>query len=174
MSDNYTKIVAKGELTDVIKYKDGRVEVRKDHNLVVNSILNLLMALLKNDSSYNGILYWAVGSGLASWDSSLPSPSPSDTALVNEIGRVSIPSSEIKYIDGTNYSNTPTNKIEISHTFGENDCNGTWREFGIFGGDATSTSGSGIMIDKVNHKILTKTDLMEVNRTLKITLNIVR
>ena len=32
-----------GEIIDRIHYKDGRVEERKGHNLVVNSFLNLVM-----------------------------------------------------------------------------------------------------------------------------------
>lgn len=175
MEKDNTMFSVKGELIDEIRYKDGRIEIIKDHNLVVNSIILLITALLKGESSYYGLSYWAVGQGLASWDSSLPNPSPSDSKLTNEVGRVQILSTDIKYIDGSNnYSETPTNIIEISHTFGTEDCNGTWREFGIFGGNATSTKDSGIMIDKINHKILTKTDLMEVKRTLRITFNIVR
>lgn len=175
MSKETTTFSVKGELTDEIRYKDGRVEIRKDHNLVVNGILNLISALLKGENNYSRLSYWAVGQGLASWDSSLPNPSPSDSSLRNEIGRVPISTSEIKYVtDGNNYSENPTNILEISHTFGENDCNGKWREFGIFGGTATSTADSGIMIDKINHPLLEKTDVMEVKRMIKITFNIVR
>lgn len=175
MSKDSMIFSAKGELIDEIRYEDGTVEIREDHNLVVDSVLNLFTSLLKNELNYEGIKYWAVGQGLASWDSSLPEPSPSNTKLVNEIGRVEIVSSEIKYLDGSgNYTDSPTNKIEISHTFGENECNGTWREFGIFGGNASTTKDSGIMIDKINHKILTKTDTIEVKRTLRITFNVIR
>ena len=170
-----TRFSIKGELTDEIRYKDGRVEIRKDHNLVVNSILNLFNALLKGEDDYVGIAYWAVGQGLASWDSSLPNPNPTDTQLTREIGRVAILPTDMKYVtSGNNYSETPTNILEISHTFEENDCNGTWREFGIFGGDATSVKDSGVMIDKINHKVLIKTDVMKVKRTIRLTLTIIR
>lgn len=175
MMNDLTKFSARGDLIDEIRYKDGRVEIRKDHNIVVNSILHLFTALMKGEENYSGLTHWAVGQGLASWDSSLPNPSPSETKLTKEIGRVALLPNEIKYVSsGNNYSDTPTNILEISHTFGENDCNGTWREFGIFGGNSSDTKDSGVMIDKINHKILVKTDVMEVKRTLRITLNIIR
>ena len=170
MEKDNTMFSVKGELIDEIRYADGKIEIRKDHNLVVNSIINLITALLKGESSYSRLSYWAVGQGDKNKTTIFK-----NIKLTNEIGRVQILPSDIKYLDSSNnYSENPTNILEISHLFGTGDCNGTWREFGIFGGNATSTKDSGIMIDKINHKILTKTDLMEVKRTLKITFNIIR
>ena len=54
-----------GEITDRI-FKNGvLVDERHGHNLVVNSFLRLVMCLLKKQSCYTGIQYWAVGSGIA-------------------------------------------------------------------------------------------------------------
>lgn len=162
-----------GETLDRIFYSDGRVEEIAGHNLVVSSFANLIMCLLKRQSGYLGIQYWAVGTGLSSWDTSLPNPSLSDTKLTSELGRVSIDPSEIKFLTSDFIeTSSPTNIIQISHVFGSQDCNGTWREFGIFGGNATSALNSGIMINKRNHSVITKTSDMSIERTLRFTLGI--
>ena len=162
-----------GQITDRI-FKNGvLVEERVGHNLVVNTALNLIMALLKRQSGYSGIQYWAVGSGASSWDNGLPSPTAGDTRLTAEIGRVAIDPSEIVFLNGNlQVSSTPTNIIQITHTFGVNDCNGKWREFGIFGGNATASANSGIMINKRNHEVITKTSEMTVERVMRFTLSL--
>ena len=161
-----------GEITDRI-FKNGvLIEERKGHNLVVSSFVNLVMFLLKRQTGYLGIQYWAVGSGASSWDTNTPTPELSATSLTAELGRVSISPSEIIFLDNDyNESATPTNIIQIRHVFGESDCNGTWREFGLFGGNATSAKNSGIMINKRHHEVLTKTADMTVERTMRFTLN---
>ena len=163
-----------GEIIDLIRYKDGRVEKRVGHNLVVNSFLNLVMSLLKQEEGYTGVQYWAVGTGEESWDDTLPTPEISDTALTSELGRVAIDKDNIKFLTPElEESPTPTNILQITHTFETTDCNGTWREFGIFGGNATASANSGIMINKRHHKVLTKTEEMTVERTMRFTLNLV-
>lgn len=163
-----------GEIIDRIHYADGHVEERVGHNLVVNSFLNLVMCLLKQQSGYKGIQYWAVGSGASSWDASLPNPDISATKLTSELGRVPIVASEIQFLDSTyNVVTTLTNILQISHTFGPSDCNGVWREFGIFGGNATTAKDSGIMINKRHHAVITKTEEMTIERIMRFTLNLV-
>jgi hypothetical protein len=162
-----------GEITDRI-FKNGvLVEERHGHNLVVNSFLRLVMCLLKKQSGYTGIQYWAVGSGAASWDGSMPTPDINATQLTAELGRVAIPASEIVFLD-SNYDETltPTNIIQVKHVFGTADCNGVWREFGLFGGNATSNANSGILINKRHHAVLTKTNEMTVERTMRFTLSL--
>jgi len=163
-----------GEIIDRIHYADGHVEERVGHNLVVNSFLNLVMCLLKQQSGYKGIQYWAVGSGASSWDASLPNPDISATKLTSELGRVPIAASEIQFLNSNyNVVTTPTNILQISHTFGPTDCNGVWREFGIFGGNATTAANSGIMINKRHHAVITKTEEMTIERIMRFTLNLV-
>lgn len=161
-----------GEIIDKI-YKNGvLVDTIVGHNLVVNSFLKLVMLMLKNQSGYKGATYWAIGSGADSWDNNAVSPSVGETRLTNEIGRVAIPASEIVFLDQNyNVTSTPTNIIQITHTFGTADCNGKWREFGIFGGNASSTANSGLMINKRHHGVITKTNEMTVERTMRFTLN---
>lgn len=163
-----------GEIIDRIHYADGHVEERVGHNLVVNSFLNLVMCLLKQQNGYKGIQYWAVGSGASSWDASLPNPDISATKLTSELGRVPIAASEIQFLNSNyNVVTTPTNILQISHTFGPTDCNGVWREFGIFGGNATTAANSGIMINKRHHAVITKTEEMTIERIMRFTLNLV-
>lgn len=163
-----------GEHTDIIHYSDGSIIKLKGHNIVVSSFIPLVLRLLKKEENIEGIQYWAVGSGASSWDSTLPLPSASATQLTNEIGRVAISSSEITFLDSRfDEVDYPTNIIQVKHLFGVNDCNGTWREFGLFGGNATSTANSGILIDKRHHSVITKTSDMTVERILRFTLTLV-
>ena len=172
LSDDAHNVQMIGEITDKI-YKNGvLVDTIVGHNLVVNSFLKLAMLMLKNQSGYKGVSYWAIGSGADSWDSTAVTPNLNETRLTNEIGRVAIPASEIVFLDNNlDVTTTPTNIIQITHTFGTADCNGVWREFGIFGGNATSDANSGLMINKRHHGVITKTEEMTVERTMRFTLN---
>lgn len=163
-----------GQITDRI-YKNGvLIEERVGHNLIVNSFLKLVMALCKNESEYSGIQYWAIGSGDDSWDDAIPAVEINATRLTSELGRVPISASEISFLNANGEVTTsPSNILQIKHTFGPNDCNGKWREFGIFGGNATVVANSGIMINKRHHSIITKTNEMSIERTMKFTLNLV-
>ena len=177
MTDHKTqepiKFKMTGDIIDKIIYKDGRVEVIESHNLVVNSFLPLISSLLKRDSNYTGIQYWAIGSGSPSWDETLPSPQSTDTQLTSELGRVAIPLSEMVYLDNHfEESQDPTPILQIKHTFDENTLNGSWREFGIFGGNATSAVNSGYMINHKIHPLISKTSEMVVERTMRFTISL--
>lgn len=158
----------------VTNVKTGEIKVYdRNHNLVVDSIMRLVTDLLKNKIT-GGIQYWAVGSGSVLWDSTPTEPEATETTLTNEIGRKAISPSDIIYVDSERYevSDVPTNCLQITCVFYEEDCLGVWREFGLFGGNATSEKDSGYMIDKKHHDVMTKTDEMVVER--KIILNIGR
>lgn len=161
-----------GEYKDTIKYKNGKIETKEGHNIVVTSFLNLVTSLLAGKAG--GIKYWAIGSGESSWSSSLPEATTSETRLTSEIGRKAINTSDMVFLDSSGeVSDSPTNKLKITVTFGYDECTGTWREFGLFGGsEASSTSNSGIMIDKKNHADITKSIDMEITRELTLTLNL--
>lgn len=173
MTKDLSGVHMTGHILDRI-FKNGvLVEEIVGHNLVVNSFLNLVMCLLKQQSGYSGIQYWAVGSGADAWDLSMPTPDINATRLTAELGRVPISASEVSFLDSDyNVVSTPTNILQIKHTFGTSDCNGVWREFGIFGGNATESLNSGIMINKRHHAIITKTEDMTVERTMRFTLSL--
>lgn len=147
-----------GKYRDVVA--DDRGNFIEDYgwrsNRIVQNCHVLLSALLKRDGGYAGILYWAIGEGLSSWDSRIPNPSETDTQLTQEIARKSLPVGQIVYLDDDHeQTQTPSPQLEIRCTFNENDLNldgvQPLREFGLFGGDATETVNSGLMIDRVIH-----------------------
>lgn len=163
----------RGDHTDKIFKKGKLVDVIEGHNTVVTTFLKLVTCLLKNQSGYSGIQYWAIGSGASSWDTTLPNPVASANKLTAEIGRVALTSSDIKFLNASfNEVTTPTNILQIKKTFSESMCNGVWREFGIFGGNATTTKDSGIMVNKRHHGVITKTSELSIERTLRFTLTL--
>lgn len=162
-----------GQCIDRI-YKNGvLVDEIVGHNLVVTSFLKLIMCLLKRENGHSGIQYWAVGSGASSWDSNTPSPTLDNVKLTAELGRIPVDPNNIIFLN-SNYerSNTPTNIIQVTCSFAQQDCNGVWREFALFGGNATTEKDSGIMINKRHHAILTKTNEMTVERIMRFTINL--
>ena len=174
MTGDFHDVKMTGQSIDRI-FKNGKlVDEIVGHNLVVNSFLNLVMCLLKQQSGYSGVQYWAVGSGASSWDSNMPTPELTATRLTAEIGRVPITADELACLDQDyRVVSTPTNILQISHTFGADDCNGVWREFGIFGGNATAVLNSGLMINKRHHSVITKTEEMTIERIMRFTLSLV-
>lgn len=153
-------------------YKNGElIDVIESSNLVVDSC-SVLLAGLMSMKNTNGIQYWAIGSGSATWDEmwstpSTPTPVPTATKLTAEIYRKKINASDIKYVDEAGEdSSSPTNRIKITIIVSESEGNGDWREFGLFGGGATEAKDSGIMIDHKIHKILSKTSEISVTRSI--------
>lgn len=159
------------EVIDTLIYTDGRKEVRKYHNLVVDNCSKLLASLMLNKSGFKGISYWAVGSGDKSWNNDeLPSPLVTDTKLTKETFRKAIPSENIIFLNEHNEpSEEVTNKIQVSIEFTEEEANGELREFSLWGGDATGTKDSGIMINRKIHPLITKTNGMKLKRVIRIT-----
>lgn len=163
-----------GDHIDRIYKRGTLVDVREGHNLVVLPFLRLVMCLLKQQKGYSGLQFWAVGSGSDTWDADLPTPDLNATRLTKELGRVPLTPEEMMFLtEDFEVSSVPTNIIQIRHLFTESDCNGVWREFGIFGGNATTSINSGIMINKRHHPILTKTEDMTVERIMRFTLTLI-
>ena len=159
----------KGIIKDKIIYEDGRIEVREwEHNTIVNDVAKLLTCLLKGQSGYKGISYWAIGSGLASWDTTTPAPTVNDTGCTTEIFRKAIPVANIKFISDTGeVTSSPTKTIQIDLVFDKGEGTGTWREFSIFGGNATTSPNSGLAINHRTHGRIEKTATMVVERSMR-------
>lgn len=99
-----------------------------------------------------------------------PEATRTDTKLVSEIFRKPIQPSDMTFLDEGNLpTETPTNKIQISVTFEANEAVGSWREFSIFGGNASSSTDSGLAINKKNHPLINKTNEMIVERKIRFT-----
>jgi len=163
---------AMGQFKDKV-YDIETGELIKETEWSKNTIVNgFNKAIAYAFSGMGGLTYWAVGSGESSWDSNQPTPSATDTQLTNEIGRKVIPASSFAFLDRDGQvTNTPTNVLQITLTFGANECNGNWREFAIYGGNATNQLGSGVMINHKIHTLQTKTTSVQIQRQIKFTFN---
>ena len=158
------------KVTDVITYPDGTKETRNYVNTVVDDCSRLIASLMKGQAGHKGIAYWAVGSGAGTWDNANPpAPAVGDTKLVNETFRKAIQPSDIVFLDvNDNVTALVTNKLQIKVSFLEAEANGELREFGLYGGEATATKGSGIMINRKTHGLIYKTSGMQLERTIRI------
>ena len=133
----------------------GKELLDEGHNLVVASQKILSAALFKGDPTLiDGIQYMAWGEGDPNWDSlGTPDPDYTDSTLVNEIaGSRKLPT-QIVYLDDLgNISGTPTHILQVTAHLGTGDLDpaGIYiREYGLFGGNATLTKDSGLMIDVI-------------------------
>jgi hypothetical protein len=124
-------------------------------NLIVVGMPKLLAALMKNHAGFSGILQHAQGRGDPNFDITLPVPSFNSVALLDEYFRKA--PDEITFVDEDgNPTLSVTNSILIKTTLDFNEANGAGGEFireqGIFGGDATGATDSGVMVNLIFHK----------------------
>lgn len=171
MNEEKCKTNVIGEIKDIITYEDGTVEETEwGRNLVVDTFNTLLSGMLKGDIT-QGIKYWAVGSGLDTWDTTQPEPQKTDTKCKTEIYRKILPTPSITYVDTEgNTTAYPTNRLQITLFFDKGQATGKWREFCIFGGDgATSTKDTGLALNHRIHGLIDKTENMTVERVLRFT-----
>ena len=158
------------KITDIITHADGTQEVLEHTNLVVDNCSRLIASLMKGQSGFRGITHWAVGSGQSSWDNANPpAPAVGDTKLFNETFRKAVQASDITFLDANdNPTASVTNKLQVKVTFTEAEANGDLREFGLFGGNATNTKDSGLMINRKTHGLIFKTSGMRLERIIRI------
>jgi len=174
--EQYDQNRVKGTWRDIIRKKlpDGTiVETRTDwkDNLIVENFGVLVAALLANSGLITGgALYHAVGRANSANDPAAPDPGLiTDTTLEDEIFRKAIDS--IKFLDPSdNPVVGPTNKIELETTFefGEVPPGNYIREQGLFGGTATATADSGLMIDTIKHIPIWKDPSIELVRRIRL------
>ena len=159
------------EVTDTLYNADGKVEKRVYYNTVVDDCSKLLAGLIKGNG-FKGVQYWAVGKGESSWNNdNPPNPSVSDTRLRLESFRKAIEPDNIRFLDASNNpTDEVTNKLEIKVLFTENEANGELREFALFGGNATSTANSGVMLNRKTHPLIYKTSGMRLERIIRLIL----
>lgn len=163
----------KGEVFDTIYHVDGTIEKReRSFNIVVDSISTLIGALIKSHNGYNaGTLYWAVGQGAATWDETPYTPVSSAKKLTKEVFRKAIPAENRYFVDASGVrTETVTNRVQFDISFESTEANGfSLREFGIFGGNATDTANSGIMINHKVHSRIDKVEGMRIERSVRFT-----
>lgn len=186
-----------GEVQDILIDREGNKTVLPaDHNLVVNSCSNLIACLFKDSAvtkdvatgiqnpdgtdvffSSAGIRYWGIG-GIKPGESGISpddfgNTSGDDTRLRHEFYRAVILPENIKFVDADGnetVDNTVTNRIKITITVPYDEGNGTWYEFGLFGGNsAEETLNSGIMINRKVHEPIAKSVNLQIQRTVIFT-----
>lgn len=148
-----------------------RTLLHHGHNLVVDSASILIACLMKGKEGIGGVKYFAVGKGSSNWSNEAPPlPDAPTSHLVAETYRKVINPADVVFIDAANeVSQSPTNRIQITVTFNENEANGELREIGIFGGDATDKADSGIMVNCKYHPLIYKTTGMKLERIVRFT-----
>lgn len=97
-----------------------------------------------------------------------PAALVTDAGCVSEIARKVVDS--IFYKDGETTVSTPTNVLEISCTFNDTDAVGSWREFCLFAGNATTALNSGLAINHKIHDLISKSGTMTVERKIRFTI----
>jgi hypothetical protein len=142
----------------IVDLNTGEEQIFESHNLIVIGFGLLVASLLKGDATFGfPIQFWAVGEGEGDfWDDlSIEARQNKSifslTQLYNEVFRAG---TQNVFIDQNNDEVTgPTSRLEIRAVFGP-DVVGELREFGLFGGDASLTLNSGIMIDHKAHTVI--------------------
>lgn len=173
---------AKGRWKETITHSDGTVtEGGWSPNQIQNTASDLLAGLLRRageDPSYSGfkgLLYLAVGSGDVSWDVTAPIKDPAQVALQSEYFRKQIIYSDLNFLDPLGAVGAPavgyvSRKILINVTLLSNEANGARREFGLYGGDATLATDSGLIFNWVSHPLSNKTSGETINLSIEILL----
>jgi beta-lactam-binding protein with PASTA domain len=154
-----------GEYRDSLRDREGRELVGTEPacNTVVYSALDLIARLLSNEPDMRGILYWAVGSGDPSWDANPPLADRNSTKLVSEIYRKHLDAKQDILYDSA------TRQLVVNVRFAPEEAVGTLREFGLFGGNATSSPGTGYLINYRIHPDIKKTSDNSLERHLRFT-----
>ena len=139
--------------------------IREEHlkNLIVNKASVLMAKRMVPGVSWGaGIGYLELGTGVGTGTTQAPQvESPSQTALRLSLVRKAI--TAWTYVDANdNPTGTPTNRIRYTTNLGESEAVGALVEQALFGGDATSTRGSGYMFNYKTFKVWNKDDTMEL------------
>ncbi len=143
-------------------------------NRILNDCNRLLAALMKGETGLQGLLYWAVGTGQASWDALMPNPQPTTTQLEQEVARFPLAAGQIEYVDEQDHASpttTPRLAIRLDLEGSALVSRGfqSLREFGVFGGNATAAANSGLMINQAIHPRIDVSPGMTLSRTLVLT-----
>lgn len=125
-----------------------------DHNAVLSSAPILLAAMLANDAG-SGVQFFAFGDGDPGWGASPPEPEWEDTGLLAEYYRQAPDGGVGVYLTTEGEVSVPrTTSVRFTCTLdygleGELPNGRTFREFGLTGGDATATLGTGLFVDAI-------------------------
>jgi hypothetical protein len=166
----------------VVRDRQGRLlgATNWQKNLVVAKVGELMAWLLKEGGASSppfGAQYYAIGEGLASWDTSLPSADLTDTALTAELTGSRKAPANFTFLDASDAATSAvTGKIQFDVTYDTTELNTTtWREFAVFGGNAEASPSfpldvtKNYMINHVIHPAFPKTNQISVQRITRFT-----
>lgn len=162
-----------GAYRDIIYFGGARYDYSEWSENQIQDTGQVLLAGLLAGLLMVGGTYMAAGSGSAAWDDLWPvGPTlpASTTRLLAELGRVALTAWTYLNDDGS-VSEVPTHVVQSMAVFGANDANGTWREFGIFGGPTASAgANTGLMFNWKAHVAVTKApEIVSWTRLVKFT-----
>lgn len=138
---------------------------------MADAVIVTLMGEALGQLIHDTPIYLAVGSGLASWDTTTPRPQPAfgQTSLQNELARAL---ATAVYLDSSGQAVAgPTRYVQLSVSFGVGVANGTIREMGLFA-YGSATLGSGKLIEAVNFAPIDKAagvNDFTLTRTMRLT-----
>jgi hypothetical protein len=179
MENDNLKVIAKGQWLDIYKDKNGNVvgvssgtieNPEFKDNLAMDNSAIAAASLFKGEVGYLGVKYWAVG---------IANTNPSSQTLIkleNEVFRKEILPENIQFMtEAGEISATPTNIIEMNLVFESDEGNVNvgagerWLEFAIFGGNASATKDSGLILNRVVHNEIPKDSGLAVERKMRFT-----
>lgn len=163
-----------GVWRDTIVYADGRVvESAWTPNQIQADSAVLIAALL--GAKTGGISYLAVGSGDVSWDAVAPVRPTSQSTLTSEVWRAEILPEGITFVDTEGEpTETQTNRIRFRVTIPREAAVGeALREYALFGGEATDTADTGLMLNWIRNGRIDKDDTFTIIRDVVITVETV-
>lgn len=144
----------RGRYRDVVTTAAGHVVLDSGWrcNVIARTAWPLVAALLRNDQSLRGVLFCAVGEGEEGWDDARPLAEATTTRLRAEVRRRALGAADFAYLDIRGRSTQqPTDRLEISARFTFSGRR-VLREFGLFGGNATTAPDSGYLVNYVIHE----------------------
>jgi hypothetical protein len=143
---------------------------RHAKNLIVTKASQLMAKRMRPGASWGaGITHLEVGTGVGTGTAQAPQgENAAQTALRQPLARKAITS--WSNLDGSgNPAGSDTNVLQLTTTFVENEANGALVEMGLFGGDATSTLGSGFMFNYKVFPAINKDNTMQLTLVWKLT-----
>lgn len=178
-----------GQFKDTLKWKSLSGSEKTENrgwsfNQIQDSALNLLTARLLGIeeathnlfSNVNPIRYMAIGSGEASWGEVVTKPVTQST-LQNESVRLALTADDCLFLNSSGVALNPqvfSPRFKITRVLGENEANGSLREFGLFGGNATAAINSGIMFNWITHPLIDKDNTLVIERVVDVQFSINR
>ena len=162
----------RGRYRDVVANAAGHV-VRDSGwrcNVIARTAWPLVAALLRNDASLRGVLFCAVGEGETAWDAARPLAEASATRLRAELQRRPLDATDFAYLDiRGRATQQPTDRLEITARFTFSGRR-VLREFGLFGGNATTAANSGYLVNYVIHEPVELAPGQSLTRRVRLSL----